>query len=303
MKKKLLALLMILCCLCLTGCTLPEEMTSVLTDNMMAVVSRQAEDSGGQALANQFIDGVLTDDAQVCMDAMVDGVSMEDLQAALPKMRTLLPAADSYALTPMHVSINTNNGVTQTTLQFKLEIAGQYFLVRTVQLSTVEGLYNINIAPAAADSWDASNQNESPSFVSTALSVLLTIASFGITLWALIHCARHQMKRKWLWMLLVILGSVMLTLQLSGSHLNFRFHMGLYLVASQIVVSSSGFALKLVIPVGPIIYLCRRKALTAEPKSAFDEAFAAAEQNDAQAPASQDFDDAPSDSPCEKTPE
>lgn len=271
--KKLLTLVMLLCCLCLTGCQLPENITSALTDNLMSVVSQQAEDSGGQALANQFIYGVLSNDAQVCMDAMADGVSQDDLQAVLPKMCAMLPAADSYALTPTHVSANTRNGVTQTTLQFKLEIAEQNFLVQTVQLSSAEGLYNINIAPATADSWDASSPDEAPSAICTLLSLLLTFASIGVTLWAIIHCARHQMKRKWLWLLLVILGGLMLTLQLSDGHLGFRFHIGLYLVASQVIVNSSGFALKLVIPVGPIIYLCRRKALTAQPDPAFAEAF------------------------------
>lgn len=264
MKKRLLSLLLVLCCLLLSGC-------SQLMDNTLALVADKAAESGADTLARQFVDGILADDAEMSLAAMADGVTMESLQQVFPQMREMLPAADDYTLTPTYWNSSTNNGVTQTSVQFRMEIGGQLFQLQTVQVSSMEGLYNIHIAPVTEEAAAESAGQSSP--VWELLSILLTIASCAVTLWALIHCVRHKMKRKWLWLLLVILGSVMLTFTLSSGHLNLRFNIGLYLVASQITATSSGFVLKLVVPVGPIIYLCRRKALTAPPKKAFSEAF------------------------------
>lgn len=274
MKKLALSILLILTCLCLCSCQLPEELETALTDGALALVAEKAEESGADALTRQFLDGVLAGDAEACLAAMTDGVTPEEMQEALPQMRAMLPEADSYTLTPMHFSFNTNNGVTRTTIQFKLEIGGEFFVVQTLMVSTAERLYNINIAPTAADAWNTAAAEPEPFTVWTLLSLLLSIASLAVTIWALVHCIRHTMKRKWLWLLLVILGSVMLTLTLNGSQMSFRLNFGLYLVASQIAPHAGGFVLKLVLPVGPVIYLMRRKALTEQPKPAFAEAFA-----------------------------
>ena len=279
MKKLLLSALLLLSCLCLVGCQLTDELQTALTDGALALVSEKAEETHADALTRQFLDGVLAGDAEACLAAMTELVTPEDMQAALPQMQALLPEADSYVLTPMHFSFNTRGDVTRSTFQFKLEIGGKYFLVQTQQVSTEDRLRNINITPAAADGWDVAKAESEPSPLWTLLSLLLSLASLAITLWALVHCIRHPMKRKWLWLLLVILGSVMLTLTLNGSQLSFRLKFGLYLVSSQIVPQAGGIALKLVLPIGPIVYLARRKALTAQPQTASDEAFAPAESD------------------------
>lgn len=273
MKKLALSILLILTCLCLCSCQLPEDLETALTDGALALVAEKAEESGADALTRQFLDGVLAGDAEACLAAMTELVTPEEMQAALPQMQALLPEADSYTLTPMHFSFNTSGGVTRSAFQFKLEIGGEYFLVQTQQVSTEERLRNINITPAAADGWDVAKAESEPFTLWTLLSLLLSLASLAITVWALVHCIRHTMKRKWLWLLLVILGSVMLTLTLNGSQASFRLNFGLYLVASQIVPQAGGFVLKLVLPIGPAIYLMRRRALTAQPKAAFAEAF------------------------------
>lgn len=263
MKKRILALMLLLSCFCLSSCQLPEAIQTALTDGTLAVVAEKAEETGADTLARQFIDGILANDTEACLAAMADGVTMEALLEVLPKLQAMLPTADSYTLTPMHFSFNTSNGVTQTTIQFRMEMNGQFFLVQTLQVSGTERLYNIHIAPVAANAGDASEASE-PFTIFTALSFLLTTVSCAVTLWALIHCIRHKVPHKWLWVLLVLLGSVLLSLSYSGSHLSFRFNLGLYLLSSQISVAGSGFALKLVLPIGPVIYLIRRNSLTAQ---------------------------------------
>ena len=273
MKKIALTILLILTCAFLSSCQLPESLETALTD-ALALVAEKAEESGAYALTRQFLDGVLAEDAEACLAAMTKRVTLEEMQAALPQIRAMLPEADGYMLTPMHFSFNTSNGVTQTTFQFKLEIGGEYFVVQTQQISTEARLYNINIAPTAADAWNTIDTEPEPFTGWTLLSLLLSVASIGLLVWALVHCIRHTMKRKWLWLLLVLLGNVMPTLTLNDSQLSFRLNLGLYLVASQIAPHAGGFVLNLVLPVGPVIYLMRRKALTAQPKAAFAEAFA-----------------------------
>ncbi|MBQ7849443.1 MAG: hypothetical protein IJ343_06970 [Clostridia bacterium] len=72
MKKLLLSALLLLSCLCLTGCQLTEALQTALTDNALALVAEKAEETRADALTRQFLDGVLAGDAEACLAAMTE---------------------------------------------------------------------------------------------------------------------------------------------------------------------------------------------------------------------------------------
>lgn len=267
MKKRWLTLILLIACLLLSGC-------QAAMDSILDYVAEKASETGADALTRQFLDGLVTGDMALTHAAMTDEVTAEMMADAFDPLRSLLPEnAEDYTLTPRHWSMQTDNGVTAHSFQFLMVTAGRYYIVETQQITGKTGLYHVNmqeIDPAMLD-----QPAEQASFgVWDALSLLLTLAVFALLLWALIDCLRHRMRRRWLWLLLILLGNLLLTFTLSGSRMNILFNIGLYLVGSQISVQAGGFGLKLVIPVGSIIYLCLRKKLY-EPdgREGFSEAF------------------------------
>lgn len=271
MKQLRRIVLLLLCCLLLSGCQLMQELGSTLTDNMLSIVADKAAETGADALTRQFIDGILSNDPEKSHAVFVPGVEMEQVIAVFPQFQANLPDVDAYTLTPTHWSSNTENGVTMHAFQFHLTMADETFIVETLQMGGVEGLYNINISPLQEAAGSAVSADSPPA--AEIAFLLLTLAIFALMLWALIDCCRHHFKRRWLWVLLILFANLLLTFTLDGGKLHFQFSIGLYLTENQLVLTNSGFLLRMMVPLGAIIYLCRRKRLHAPARTSFAEAF------------------------------
>lgn len=262
MKKVLLALLLTLCLVGLSSC-------SQMAESVLTMVGDKAEASGADALARQFIDGLLTNDPEKSHAVFVEGVEMAQVLEIFPAMQKVLPEVDAYTLTPISWNSNTSNGVTQTTFQFQLVMSEQTFMVQTLQVSNMEGLYNIHIAPYTPQEVTVS---ENP--VIDVIFMLISVATTVFVIWALVDCCRHKIRRKWLMVLLILLGNVLLLLAMNGSQLSFSLRLGLSLNATSLTLREGGFYLRLQVPIGALIYLLRRKhLLLPETRQGFAEAF------------------------------
>jgi hypothetical protein len=118
MKKPFLTLLLALCMLCMSGC-------SQMAESVLTMVGDKAEVSGADALARQFIDGVLTNAPDKSHAVFVEGVEMAQVLKVFPAMQDLLPDVDSYSLTPISWNSNTSNGVTMYAFQLLLTMGDE----------------------------------------------------------------------------------------------------------------------------------------------------------------------------------
>lgn len=267
LKKRLLALLLTLVCVCLTGCAALEE-------KVFEMVAAQVERTGLEAPTRTIVDSLLAGDIDLMLSALAPEFTKEDLQGNFEHMCAMLPPTKEYSLAPTSWKTNTSNGVIQTTVQFLLTAADQTFVVETTSLSNVDRVAHFYIAPVPAQEVtpveDASSEVSSVE-VGFALISLLEV---GFVIWALVDCCRHKISRKWLWVLAILLGNVMLLLTLNGSKLNLNLQLGLHLNATAFKLRDSGFYLSLMVPAGSIAYLIHRKRLLASASSkGFAEAF------------------------------
>lgn len=289
MKRAFLALMLALCVLCLGGC-------AQLMDGALSMVADKAEASGADRLARQFIDGVIANDPDACLSAMVSDVTMDSLLAVFPQAREMLAGTESYTLEARSWNTNISNGVTRSTFQFLMTAAERTFVVETLQLSTKEGLYNINITPytpapeAAARPADAA----APAIATT--NIVLTVVSVAeivFVIWMLADCCRRKLRRKWLMILVILLGNVLISFLLTQGKLRLNLNLGLYLSANSVALLDGGFSFRLLIPVGALYYLIRRHTLILQPAAkAFVEAFQG-EEEIPQAPPASDSPDTP----------
>ena len=272
MKKAFLALLLAM--LCLLGCCAQAATWSEMTET---VLLHKVEETGVEPLLRQFLDGLWADDLQQAADAMTPGVIDDTDLTAFTQLRSLLPVDAPYALTPVKHAQQLQDGATLDVFLFRLTAANQDFRVQTVQVAGLSGLYYVNIAPWTEDADIAPVQTaaETP-LVLQILFLALTAASIALPVWALIDCFCHKFRRRWLWVLLILFGTVVLSVSLTSGRFSLHFNFGLYLMASSILLTSGGFALQVALPIGPIVYLCRRKKLHPAPDNGFAEAFEAA---------------------------
>lgn len=269
MKKRLLALLLVICCLCLSSCTM-------LTDSVLSIVADKSAETGADALARQFLDGLLEDDPQKSHAVFMDDVEMSQVLAVFPQMQAALPDASSYTLTPIHWSTNASDGVTMHAFQFQLTMEAETFIVETLQMSGVEGLYNLNITPYTPDEATASSASGQISAVEAAFQ-LIAIAAIILVIWALVDCCRHKFKRRWIWGLLIFFGNVLSSFALMDGRMSFNFRIGIYFTSNYLSMAENGFAMQWMLPVGALVYMLRRKHLIQPPTNGFAEAFAPAE--------------------------
>ena len=86
------------------------------------------------------------------------------------------------------------------------------------------------------------------------------------------------MKKKWLWLLLIALGYMIFSLIVTQEQFRVGMNVGAILnYTSLIRYSTGGFTLRLMIPVGAIVYLICRKTLFAK-YALFQQQKAAAQQ-------------------------
>lgn len=269
LKKRLLALLLVIVCLCLSSCTM-------LTDNVLSIVADKANETGAEALARQFLDGLLEDDPQKSHAVFMDDVEMAQVLALFPQMQAALPDTISYTLTPVHWSTNTSDGVTMHAFQFQLTMAEETFVVETLQMSGVEGLYNLNIAPYTPEEAATSSVSGKISAVEVAFQ-LISLAAIILVIWALVDCFRHKFKRRWMWVLLIFLGNVLFSFALLDGRMSFNFRIGIYFTSNYLSMGENGFAMQWMLPFGALVYMLRRKHLIQPLTNGFAEAFASPE--------------------------
>lgn len=270
MKRAILALMLALCVLCLGGC-------AQLMDGALSMVADKAEASGADRLARQFIDGVIANDPEACLSAMVSDVTMDSLLAVFPQAREMLAGTESYTLEARSWNTNISNGVKRSTFQFLMTATEQAFVVETLQLSTKEGLYNINITPYTPAPEAAARPADAAAPAANVTNIVLTVVSVAeivFILWMLLDCCKRRLRRKWLMILVILLGNVLVTFLLTQGKLRLNMNLGLYLSANAFSLLDGGFSFRLLIPVGALYYRIRRHALINDPDTeAFGEAF------------------------------
>ena len=147
--------------------------------------------------------------------------------------------------------------------------AGTFYIVG-IEADGYERLYSFHVT--TEDALD-------PTFSGT----LMTLADANPFQWAmigfsaicllfsvimLIDCAKRRIKRKPLWILLILIGMLTLSLSYAEGQLNFNGNIGVFLFSySYLKLFTTGaWTFRLVLPVGSILYLIFRKRLTVKEK-------------------------------------
>ncbi len=112
---------------------------------------------------------------------------------------------------------------------------------------------------------DVIKELKEPSRVLGIVATVVSILFIAFTVWMIVDCARRRIRKKPLWIILIIAG-ISITLSI-GFESNISFFIGLMMQFSRVKMDLSlpGMMIRFVIPVGAIVYFFMRKQLTITP--------------------------------------
>ena len=248
--KKLLCVLLALMLVFLAGCGISqEELQEKLNDPQI------------QEKTEAVLDHLLAGDVDSAWLLAVSAGTKEQFADFYSQVKPLLEGIDTYTLEPYHVNFNTTNGVSTKSLRYLLTSGDTQLWVTATTQEGVDSLvgFQIYMVTTETGTLGTAGENDPAQWVFLVIGLL----EMAFIVVVLIDCIRNKMKRKWLWILVVLLGGIMVLLNITPQNMGLRFNYGLFFnnYTALIKYNTGGFTLRLYLPAGAIAYLCMRKSL------------------------------------------
>ena len=260
MKKAVCVLLAVLL-ICLTGCSAFQETVMEAMDDPQILQTTEA-----------VLDCIIAGDIQGAWTYCADACTQEEFAEFCAQVTPLMEGVESYTLAPHYVQTNNTNGVTSKSIRYLLTSGETQLWVTAVKQEGLDTLVGFHVYLVTTETGT----------LRTAGALVDCTAGSALMLVVLVDCIRHKMKQKWLWILVILLGGVTLLLTATPQGTNVRFNFGLFLnsYTALLKYNTGGFTLRLLVPVGSIVYLCRRKFLLKQEEAAEPEPVPAEEVTD-----------------------
>ena len=216
-----------------------------------------------KSLTEQFVNAVVADDADAAFSLMTPGVDKTEFDTFFVNVRGYFEGAKDYELTQTGWNTRISNGVSSYMVTFTVNTDnGAEIEVETTVVEGYENIYNIHFTPIKrADS-------ALPTLFPFQMGALvLSLAATAFCIWMIVDCAKRKIKKKALWIILILVGvSVGLSV---GQGIHFNWLVGLAIGGSSVTSGGGLVSFKVMIPVGAIIYFILRKKMTS-PESVSD---------------------------------
>ena len=211
-----------------------------------------------EALGRAFIDSIIADDYDTAYSYVSEVADEEAFRELYGNVRKMLGGETEYTLKLTGWRGKVAQGVSTHTVAYTMTLAnGERIQVTFAQTQGIEGLSAFYIAP------DSSAKTSGViSVIAKMLIGVLSIAVIIFTVLMIVDCAKRKIKLKALWIIIILLG-ISLGMSISGSNLSLNGFIGLMVSMSKISMAQGGFSIKLMIPVGAIVYFFVRKKLRA----------------------------------------
>ena len=258
MRKKLIsvcAVILVLCTLC-SGC---------------AAIIEEFENAEIRQTTETMLDALIANDLQAAYSLAKNVCAEEDFKPIFAQLRDLLQGADSYTLKMLSVYANTQvaNGQKINSCSAVYEMmAGSEKIIIHIEMNDQIGLNSFYLTPYEKTDYYSTGTLNNMTNASAVQRVffLLNVVAIGFTVFALVDCCRKKIKKKVLWILLLILGFFTIGITVSASVLRLNFNLGWVTAYSAWIRYGSGsVVIRLMLPVGAIVYFCTRRSLLEKP--------------------------------------
>jgi hypothetical protein len=219
-----------------------------------------------QALASKYVDLLRArsfDEIDRAADPSVRGPK---LYAALLKMANELPEQEPSSRKLVGAQVSTNKDGTTTNIVYEYEFAGKWVLANVATLRKPDSVSLVGLSVRAIpESLEEHHRfrltgKSAKHYVVLALAIVFPL----LTVYALVACVRTKMSgRKWPWVLFILFGIGSFTINWTTGETQLSALTIRLFGASAAAAFYGPWILSVSFPLGAMVFLFRKKALTA----------------------------------------
>lgn len=218
------------------------------------------DDSEIRALTTQMLDGILTGDYDACRAALCREIPDRDVRALCEQGRDYLPDISGYELDIVQWNLQTVNGIREFYVRYRMTAQEHIYYVDVRTVSDTKGLYNFHVN-SEADLAEATKVTVTGTLATFRDSdglqkclLIFGLAEFAFVVFSAVYCLRKKPKRRWLWLLLIVLASALIRFVIANGSYSTHLHAGIYLALTSLLRDSTGITeFRLFIPVGALL--------------------------------------------------
>lgn len=259
-KRLLVIAVIVLLLLSVSGCGNQQDWET------MRELALKMEDSIDDAKVREnterMLSYILADDFENAYTMVCTVATREEFRQPYADIRTVLQGVTDYELVASYRNNNVTNGVSYVGIRYMLTSGEQKILVEATRQEGGIGLVGFHVY-----TYDPVTQTGTLTTMQGANAVqwiflVIGLLEGGFMIWMFVDCCRSKIRRKWLWLILTLLGAVAISVTV-GSGINFRYNIGLFfnLHTALIRYSSGGFTVRLMFPLGAVLYVILKKKL------------------------------------------
>ena len=261
-QKRLFCLLLCALILLLAGCGTANNWESM--QSAAQEMGAALEDEQLRQDATAMLDHIIADDREKAYKMVADVITEEDFQEPYDLMREYLQVVGSYELVAAHKSARVQNGVNVVSVRYMMTAGEDRFVVEAARSEEFTGLAGFYLSPyVEVQQTGTLTTMKDADWLQW---VFLVVAGLELVfvLAVLVDCFLHKMEKKWLWILLILLGSLSVLLITTNSGIKVNYNYGLFFSYTALIrYSTGGFMARIYLPAGAIAYAALRKKLFA----------------------------------------
>ena len=262
--KKIVALVLTLVlALALAGCNQTEDWQTML--DSAEKLGELAEDESLRQSTQLMLDSLICDDFDGAYDLISSAVTKEQFQPLYDGLLPILQNVNSYELIASYKATKVTNDAGYVAVRYLFVAQDLKLVVESTRQEGVDGLIGFRVNEYQETTVTGTVGSMKGANAAQWIFLVIAVLEVGFILWMFVDCCRRKIRRKWLWLLLVALGSVALSVSV-GSGFSCRMNVGLFLelYTALLRYNTGEVTLRLMVPLGAVLYLCFRKKLIAQ---------------------------------------
>jgi hypothetical protein len=251
-------------CTCLLGCDKAAVMKKCFFGCDQAKLMKIMTPPEAESSARYYVDLLRQGKFDQIKSDLDPGVVDSNLRDELTQMAALFPAENPESVKVVGVDLSNGQGYSKTEITLEYQFPGKWLLVSfaTQNTKNMSGIVKFRVAPSA-DSLENLHRFTLVGKGAVQYSILaLAVCSGTFSLYALLVCVRTKdLKLKWLWMLVVLVGVEKVAVNWETGQLTFGI-LAIY-IPNYFVnhVPYGPYTVGVCIPLGAFLFFRRQKKL------------------------------------------
>ena len=231
---------------------------------------QELENAEVRQISEKMLDALIANDFQTAYSMVNKICTEEDFKPAFAQMQELIGNADTYELSLLSIYTNgtVTNGQQIRSVSSVYEMMTQNGrIIISIRVDDQVGLNTFYLtAYEQTDYYFTGTLNHMKDATGAQWGfLLLNVIAIGFTVLALVDCSRQKIKKKAQWILVLIIGFFSVGATISSTGFRVNFNIGWLTAYSALIRYGSGTVmLRLMLPIGTIIYFARRRSLLQE---------------------------------------